>query len=242
MHRVIVLILALTVASAMPDAVAAQSDRGGIRRTTDLPTAELRQLRRRMNAGAELSVAGLRALADAGDSLAAFRFGKRLEERGDVTLLPDALHYYAIATFHGRDFAIPRLIRLLDIYGPDLSKGRLANVLNALESRARRGNVKAAFALYRLQTEGKVMPADPQAARDWLQIAADQGDGDAALRLGIAWMTPTTGLPADPVRARAALELALDDDDLAARVTAENLLRQLDARTAPKATMTEVTQ
>ncbi len=219
--------LLLLAALALTPVPAPAQDVTGITRTDQLPW-DLRPYRKQMIAGSTVPTRGLRGLADAGDSLAAFNFAKQIEAMGNPALLPDALHYYSIAVHHGRDFALPRLLRLLQITAPELSPGRLANVRLAIERAAKRGDARAARALSQMLTRGTPFGADPQAARDWLQIAADAGDGAAALDLALLWMRPGPDLPADPAKARAALEQAAASDDLSARTTAANLLRQME--------------
>lgn len=220
-------LLLLLATLALPPAPALAQDVTGITRTDQLPW-ELRAWRKQMIAGSNVPTRGLRGLADAGDSLAAFNFAKEIEAMGDPALLPDALHYYSIAVHHGRDFALPRLLKLLKITAPELSPGRLANVRLAIERAAKRGDARAARALSQMLTRGTPFGSDPQAARDWLQTVAEAGDGAAALDLAMLWMRTAPGLPADPAKARAALELAAASDDLSARTTAENLLRQME--------------
>ena len=78
----------ILVLAAMP----ALAD-GGVQRTNQLPTEHLQSLRKQMIAGRSLATRDLRALADAADGLAAFKYGKWLEEQGKPQLLPDAAHY-----------------------------------------------------------------------------------------------------------------------------------------------------
>ena len=94
------------------------AEANGISRTNQLPTEHLRNLRRKMNAQGTLGTRDLRTLADAGDGLAAFKYGRWLEEQGKPQLLADATHYYAIASYTDRDFAVRRLVALLAV--PDL--------------------------------------------------------------------------------------------------------------------------
>lgn len=236
-------LILLLAALALPPAPATAQDVTGITRTDQLPW-DLRPYRKRMIAGSDVPTRGLRGLADAGDSLAAFNFAKEIEAMNDPALLPDALHYYSIAVHHGRDFALPRLLRLLQITRNDLSPGRLANVRLAIERAARRGDARAARALAQMLTRGTPFGSDPVAAREWLKTVAEAGDGAAALDLAMLWMRPAPGLPADPVQARAALELAAASDNLSARTTAENLLRQMDAGwiTAPRPPTPDITE
>lgn len=226
--------LLLLAALALSPLPAPAQDVTGITRTDQLPW-DLRPYRKRMIAGSSVPTSSLRGLADAGDSLAAFNFAKQIEAMDNPDLLPDALHYYSIAVHHGRDFALPRLLRLLQITAPQLSAGRLANVRLAIERAANRGDARAARALSQMLTRGTPFGSDPQAARDWLMQVAEAGDGEAALDLALLWMRPAPGLPADPAKARAALDLAVASDDLSARATAENLLRQLPPAAGPPA-------
>lgn len=205
----------------------AMADGSGISRTNQLPTEYLRGLRKKMIAGRTLGTRDLRALADAADGLAAFKYGKWLEDQGKPQLLPDAAHYYAIASYTDRDFAVHRLVGLLVLPSLAMTAARRDEALDALVHQARTGNADAAFALSNMYAAGTPFGRDPEAMRQWLEVAAKSGRGDAAVKLALAYMMPTDGTTADPVKARAALDLALAQPEPGTKAMAQTLLTRL---------------
>lgn len=209
-----------------------------VARTSDLPTSALRNSRKRMLAGQTLSQSSLRALADNGDGLAAARFAGILIDTGKPELIEDAAHYFAIAAYSGRAFAVPALGRLLVSHGSTFSKGRLKNCLNAMTVQALSGNAVAATQLGQMYADGKPFGKDMVKAQEYLAVAAGEGNARAALNLGVALLSDPDDRAAGNVGARAALALAAGSEDLSARVTAENLLATLAPTPVPT---TEVT-
>lgn len=230
------LILALTLGQGAAPAFA---DGTGVSRTNQLPTEHLRSLRKKMIAGRSLGTRDLRALADAADGLAAFKYGKWLEEQGKPQLLPDAAHYYAIASYTDRDFALRRLVALLALPSLALTAPRQDEALDAMIHQAQTGNADAAFALSTMYAAGKPFGKDPEAVRHWLEVAANGGRSDAAIKLALAYMMPTDGMPADPVKARAMLDLALAQPDPGTKAMAQTLLARLGTMPAPLLTVSE---
>ena len=232
----VALILALALGLA---ALPALADGSGVYRTNQLPTEHLRSLRRQMIAGRSLSTRDLRALADAADGLAAFKYGKWLEEQGKPQLLPDAAHYYAIASYTDRDFALRRLVALLALPNLELTAARQNEALEAMIHQAKTGNADAAFALSTMYAAGHPFGKDPEAVRAWLETAANGGRGDAAIKLALTYMMPTDGMPADPVKARAALDLAAAQPEPGTKAMAQTLLARLGAMPPPLLTVSE---
>ena len=220
----------LMLAEASQPAIA-QSN--GVQRTDQLPTEHLRNLRKKMNAGHSLATRDLRALADAADGLAAFKYGKWLEEQGKPQLLPDAAHYYAIASYTDRDFATRRLVALLTLPDLALTGARSNEALDAMTHQAQTGNADAAMALSQMYAAGTPFGKDPLATRKWLEVAAKSGRGDAAVKLALAYMMPLDGAAPDHVLARAALELAAAQPDPGTKAMAQTLLARLGTMPAP---------
>lgn len=227
-HLVLIAALAL-----LPMALPVQAQGNGVSRTDQLPTEHLRNLRRKMNAGRTLATRDLRALADAADGLAAFKYGKWLEEQGKPQLLPDATHYYAIASYTDRDFAVRRLVALLTLPNLELSGPRISEALDALTHQAQTGNTDAAMALSQMYVTGKPFGKDPDATRHWLAVAASAGRGDAAVKLALAYMLPTDGAAPDHTKARDALALAATQPDPGTKAMAQTLLARLGTMPAP---------
>lgn len=225
LRHFILLALVLALGQAAQPALA---DSSGVQRTDQLPTDHLRGLRKKMIAGRSLGTRDLRALADAADGLAAFKYGTWLEDQGKPQLLPDAAHYYAIASYTDRDFALRRLVALLALPTLELSVARRSEALDAMIHQANTGNADAAIALSRMYASGTPFGKDPQAVRDWLNVAANAGRGDAAVKLALTYMAPADGMSPDPIKARAALNLALAQPEPGTKAMAKTLLARLD--------------
>ncbi|WP_431298983.1 hypothetical protein [Tabrizicola sp. BL-A-41-H6] len=210
-----------------------------VKRTNDLPTAALRAARRKMVGGGYIGPSELRALADAGDGLAAYRYAKMLQESGKPDPTGGAAHYYGIAAYTGRSFAVRPLARLLREEGAGYSPSRLKNALNAMTVQALGGNAEAATLLGQMYADGVPFGRDLAQAQYFLTMASGGGNPKAMLQLGVALMKDPGDAEAGHVGARSALTLASESDDLSVRVTAENLLRLLDAKPDPESEATQ---
>lgn len=205
-----------------------------VRQTRDLPTAKLRALRRQMISGAYVGPSDLRALADAGDGLAAFRYAKLLQAMPDPDPKGAAAHYYSIAAYTGRAFAVPPLARLLKNDGAGYSDSRLKQALNAMTVQAISGNPVAATQLGQMYADGVPFGYDLVKAQTYLAMISGSSSQKAVLKLGVALMSDSADQAAGHPAARAALRLAATGEDLSVRVTAENLLGLLDTMPIPK--------
>ena len=187
----------------------------------------LKALRKSMLAGQDLSDLQLQRLADAGEGLAAARYAKRLEERNDPAFVDDAAHYYSIAVFQGRDFAVPRLLATLTDRRAEFGPARLRNIRAVLERAARRGDERAAEGLAEVLLKGAPFPADIARARELLLLAAEAGNTRAAMNLALSHIRGEPGLPPDPEAAVPALEIALASPEPGVRAMALSLARQI---------------
>ena len=239
MRTNLVSLMLIAALALMPMALPLQAQSNGVQRTDQLPTEHLRNLRKKMNAGRTLGTRDLRALADAADGLAAFKYGKWLEEQGKPQLLPDAAHYYAIASYTDRDFAVRRLVALLALPGLELTGPRTSEALDAMTHQAQTGNADAAMALSQMYASGKPFGKDADAVRKWLEVAANAGRGDAAVKLALAYMVPTDGAAPDHAKAREALALAATQPDPGTKAMAQTLLARLGTMPAPLVTPIE---
>lgn len=210
-----------------------------VKRTNDLPTAALRAARRKMVGGGYVGPSDLRALADAGDGLAAYRYAKMLQASGKPDPTGGAAHYYGIAAYTGRSFAVRPLARLLRQDGAGYSPSRLRNALNAMTVQALGGNAEAATLLGQMHADGVPFGRDLAQAQYFLTMASGGGNPKAMLQLGVALMKDPGDAAAGHVGARSALTLASESDDLSVRITAENLLRLLDTSTNPDSEATQ---
>lgn len=198
--------------------------------TLDLPTWQLQQLRRRMLADQRISFDDMRALADHGDGLAAYRYAQRLVALDRPQLIGDAAHYYATAALTGRDYAIPPMVRLLQQPGLSLSQARASHIENALRGFALRGDAKAVKALMRFYASGEPFgdrPGEVQA----LQIElAEAGDADAARALLTAAISGKLHAPLTDAQTETLFSSLEAAEDLGLRATAQNLRRLHEAR------------
>lgn len=188
----------------------------------------LKTLHNRMTAKDPLNDAELQELADSGDSLAAFFYARRLEDRGTRQALPSAVHYYAMASYLGREFAMHRLIALMQSPEVSLTDAQIKGGSDALVKLARSGKTDAALGLSQMYAVGRPFPQDGMKSRQWLMQAAQAGDVDAAQKLAQAAMMPADGSPPDLPTARAALGLMLASKDPGKIAMAQTLLARLD--------------
>lgn len=196
--------------------------------TLDLPTWALQQARRRMLAGKNISYNDMRALADHGDGLAAFRYANRLMELDRPDLLSAAALYYATAAYTGRDYAIGPLIRLLSRDDIEFSDGRLQHLENALRAFAMRGNEQAAMALSGFYASGSPFGFQPQKLAALQRDLAGAGDANVALDLIMQLMTGKS-VEADQGEIESWFATLALSENLGQRATAQNLQRLYDA-------------
>ena len=219
--------LALCLTLALPAWAEVDVTQIGIQSAAEITDPGLRALRMKMVAGTPLTYTEMRALADAGDGLAAFKTAQSLEAEEDPALVDDAIHYYALAARTGRDFAVRRLVSLLLTYAPALQPALQRNAEDALRTQAQNGNVIAAQALSDMYLQGKPFGKNTERGLAYLEMSAGQGDGKAAVRLAMMYLKGTADVPADRDLARATLKIAAQSTDLGSRTMAENLLRTM---------------
>lgn len=190
--------------------------------TNDLPTAELRRLRRRMLNDQWISFQQMRRLADAGDGLAAFNYAERLLAMNDPDLHSAAALYLATAAYAGRDYAVWKLTELLDRRDVPFSEKRLVHLENAMRALALQGSERAEAALIRYYANGHPFGRHPEKARSLLGDMADQGDTAAAMRLAtqaLSGEAPEIG----EARLARLLDIAATSDNLGTRAAAQTL-------------------
>ncbi|MES2433324.1 MAG: hypothetical protein V4586_05800 [Pseudomonadota bacterium] len=195
----------------------------------DPVVSRLKTLHKRMISKQELKDSELQELADSGDGLAAFYYARRLEERHTPTVLPSAVHYYAMASYLGREFAMSRMIALMKSPEVTLSDKQIKSGKDALVKLARSGNTAAALGLSDMYAIGQPFPQDTAESRKWLMQAAKAGDANAAQKLAQAAIMPKDGSPPDVPAARAALALMIASNEPGKVAMAQTLLARLDA-------------
>ncbi|ANT63726.1 hypothetical protein AYJ57_24960 (plasmid) [Salipiger sp. CCB-MM3] len=201
----------------------------GVNATRELPTYRLQQTRRDMLADRNVSYGRLRALADAGDGLAAWAIGQKLEAMNRPDLASDVAHYYATAVISGRLFATPRLVDALDA-GLEADAftnqpTRLRSIGNALEFAATNGEAVAAARLARAWQEGDVFgTADAEKSERYARMAAAAGQNDA-----IELIVRQKIAARDVEGTKEAINLAGSVNDLGMVALGQNLLRQMQS-------------
>lgn len=199
--------------------------------TQNLPTAALQRARKRMIAGQRISFDEMRAIADAGDGLAAFRYADRLLGLNDPALLDDAAHYFAVAAHTGRDYAVGPLLRVLATTDLQINPKRLQHIETALRRHALQGDTKATDALIGFYSTGKPFGLQPDAANELQQAVALNGDPQAAIEMALrAVSDPATTLSDADIAAL--LQIAVKSENLGLRTTAQNVLGLLEKRAA----------
>lgn len=225
--------------SATDNVVRVLDDR--VRHTNDLPTAELRALRRRMLDDQWISFQDMRRLADHGDGLAAFEYGERLLAMDDPDLVGPAAFYFATAAYAGRDYAVWKLVELLGDPELEFSDKRLDHLENALRSLAVRGSERAETALVRFYENGHPFGRHPDRAASLLGEMADAGDAEAAMKLATQALSEgELGIGRD--RLEALLDTAMTSEELGTRAAAKTLLEQVRAGTVGPAQTAKATQ
>ncbi len=195
----------------------------------DPVVSRLKTLHNRMIAKQELKASELQELADSGDGLAAFYYARKLEDSGRPSVLPTAVHYYAMASYLGRAFAMNRMIALMKSPEVTLSDKQIKSGKDALVKLAQSGTPAAALGLADMYAAGRPFAKDPAESRKWLLQAAKAGDANAAQKLAQAAIMPQDGSAPDLPAARAALALMIASNEPGKVAMAQTLLARLDA-------------
>jgi hypothetical protein len=202
--------------------------------TRRLPTAALRQARKDMLAGIEVSDDLLRAIAVHYDGLAAQRLVERLVADGAGKHALDIAYFGSIAVSTGRIKSLrPAVAAMMQLDPATEPADRVKVYAAVLYKHAWAGNPLALDAVMDLNGEGRLF--GPLSQKTLARIIAQgekAGDGRVALRLAVALMDRADAPEADLEQARAYLEQAAAGNHFAVQTTAANLLSVLDARTA----------
>jgi TPR repeat protein len=218
----------------------AQAIDNRVTRTSDLPTLELQNIRRRMLADQYISFDEMRRLADAGDGNAAYQYGERLLALDDPDVRSAAALYFASAGLTGRDYAVYELVKLLR--DPDLpvSEARLQHLENAMRNLALQGSERAVNALADFYASGEPFGRKPEEVREIMIERAENGDAEAAMDLVRDMMSGET--EGDPAQIRSLLTVVREEGDLGMSAAARTLLARLDTDTPSEDTGKETVQ
>jgi hypothetical protein len=189
----------------------------------------LERIRKRLISRHSVTFQQLRTLADAGDSLAAFAFAKKLSALGKPVLLSDALHYYSEAALGGRKYALRGILDTAARQDVAFNPAHLKQAERALNMLAKNGNPIAENGLIRLYTSGIPFGAKPQEIARLLERRVRRGDGDAAFRLAIIMLNPVPILPESKAQVIRYLEIAAKKGSLGTQASATNIIIFLKA-------------
>lgn len=208
----------------------------GVTSHKQLRTAASRRARAALHAGQEVSAADLRALAGAGDGLAAQRYVRILQAAKTPADPSDIAFYAAVAVGTGRVWTLGAMIEAMHKLDPATEpKARVRKYIQVLYPHAWAGNTAALEAVVAFNGEGRLF--GPLSERTRQRIAVEtRAHGDGRIELGMAMglleraRAAQTLDPADLDQARDLLVRAAASEHLAVATTAQNLLRLMDAR------------
>jgi hypothetical protein len=200
--------------------------------TKRLPNADLRQARKDMLAGIEISDDNLTALARHNDGLAAQKLVQRLLADGAGKHASDIAYYGSIAVSTGRVKSLrPAVAAMLTLDPATEPKERLQVYEAMLYAHAWAGNPLALDAVMDLNGEGKLFGELSDKTRAKIEEQGQKaGDGRVALRLAVGLMDGLDAPAPDLQRAHDYLAQAAAGNNFTVKTTATNLLDVLVTR------------
>lgn len=196
-----------------------------------LPVA-LQEARKRLLAGKRVSYGELQALADAKDGIGAFKLAERIQQQGNPKLATDALHYFAIAAYEDRGYAVRPMMDILSNDSLDLSPSHLKSAEAALRLQARKGNDKAVEGLIRLYSEGRLFGDKRDELEALLASGTGKKNGDTAFKLAVLLLSDRDRTPEQTEQATRFLAIAEDKGSIGMKAAASNLLAQLQSKSS----------
>lgn len=206
----------------------------GLTSSKRLRTSALVRAREAMHANQPVSADDLRALAEAGDGLAAQRYVRVLLDGASVDP-SDIAYFSAVAVGTGRIWTLKTMIDAMHKLDPEKEpRARIRKYIQVLYPHAWAGNALALDALVAFNGEGRLFGPLSDRTRD--RILAQAGkmqDGRTELSLAMGLLEAhRAGVASGPDtldKARGYLQSAAASNHLAVRTTAENLLRMLES-------------
>ncbi|MCH2164741.1 MAG: hypothetical protein MK098_08830 [Marinovum sp.] len=224
--------------SIIPNLIAPSSDSTqisvivdpGVRGTRDLRSQRLRQARQDVLNGTYVPADLMRALAEAGDGLAAQRYVRLLQAEPGAPA-SDLAYFSAVAVGSGRVWTLGTMIKAMHALDPtNEPRDRVRKYITVLYPHAWAGNTLALEAVAAFNGEGRLFGALSDRTRQRiLDEARTHGGGRLELSLAMTLLerarmgSPTA--PSDTAQAKELLELAVASDQIAVHTTAANLLR-----------------
>lgn len=210
----------------------------GLTSSKRLRSTALRNARTAMHEGGGVSAEHLRALAEAGDGLAAQRYVRLLEASSTPPGPSDLAYFSAISVGTGRVWTLKTMIAAMHDLDPKSEpRARINKYIQVLYPHAWAGNPLALEAVLAFNGEGRLFGALSDRTRDRI-LAESREHGDGRIELGMALSllertrAAESPAPGDLSLARSLLKQAEISDHLAVRASAQNLLRLMDTRAA----------
>lgn len=196
----------------------------------------LRAARNAMHRGDAVSASRLRALANAGDGLAAQRYVRLLLAEEATPDPSDLAFYSAIAVGTGRIWTLRTMIAAMHKLDPAREpRERIRRYIRVLYPHAWAGNTLALQAVLDFNGEGRLFGPLSDKTRARIAVeAAKHGDGRIELSMAVALLERTRAVPtSDPKDlnlARQLLEKSATSAHLAVATSAQNLLLLMQAQ------------
>jgi hypothetical protein len=200
----------------------------------------LQEARKRLLDGKRVSYGELQALADAKDGIGAFKLAERIQKQGNPKLASDALHYFAIAAYQDRGYAVRHMMAILNDGSLELQPSHLQSAEAALRLQARKGNEQAIEGLIRLYSEGRLFGDKRGELETLLASGTGKKNGDTAFKLAVLLLSDRERTPEQTKQATRLLEIAEENGSIGMKAAASNLLAQL--QTTSSETTAEVQQ
>jgi hypothetical protein len=200
----------------------------------------LQEARKRLLDGKRVSYGELQALADAKDGIGAFKLAERIQKQGNPKLASDALHYFAIAAYQDRGYAVRHMMAILNDGSIELQPSHLQSAEAALRLQARKGNEQAIEGLIRLYSEGRLFGDKRGELETLLASGTGKKNGDTAFKLAVLLLSDRERTPEQTKQATRFLEIAEENGSIGMKAAASNLLAQL--QTTSSETTAEVQQ
>ena len=162
----------------------------GLARTTALRSEELRDARRAMNAGEEISEELLRGLADNRDSFAAIKLVDILVAKGVRDNASDIAFYGSVAVAAGRIHALPEMVEAMRHLDPETEpEERVRKHISVIYAHAWAGNSLALDAVIEFNGPGALFGEMGNVTRRRLEEQARLAEtGRIELRLALRMM------------------------------------------------------
>lgn len=188
---------------------------------------ELQAVRKDLLAGKRISYRQLQALADAGDGIGAFRLAERIAKDGDPKFTTDALHYFTIAAFEGRGYAVRHILDLLEKPDAQFRPAHLKNAEAVLRAQAKKGNDKAVDALVRFYSQGHPFGEKRDELEALLSSGAGEKNGQTAFKLAVLLLSNNERTPEQTAQAGRYLTIAQNSGSIGIKAAAGNILATL---------------